>query len=519
MSAASRWTRRNKAVAAVAGVFAVAVPISIVVGSPQDNTAAVEATPADIRPSIDPRECGRPSDPVTPCEIVVNKELMITELCVVEDPLRTRWDSGAAPDVLGAWTFGKLMASVAGLPDIDADPGRLSDYTHAFLEHWLIDQDGINPPCSAAKRPSMADRIIGPWEEISGGRKLDMRLAPFRLLAIVSRLDLRKNPVYGDGNAGESRFVFGVLNIDPRRPDPDAWSQTPFTVIFEYKLPARDCEDVLRWSRMWHENGSIPFGPDFNTHLQGITDRFAGFMADPSRPNGSALGQVRTNENFLNREWELREFHLDGSFDPAPLVETTVALTPDLPHNNMDILAHFIALNEPDIIAETHDVPLHFDDQCFRAVSSLNPLPVWDAPGWTCTEARHKLALNTCSGCHGTETDTRFLHVFPRDIHNESQLSRFLTGQPTPDVFDPTCGGAVVRQFNDLERRALDLCDLLNANCDRRGGGRLPPIFEIDELDSPTLTDGAEVQPQQRSGTATPTDIFNTPHMARNRVH
>ena len=32
-----------------------------------------------------------------------------------------------------------------------------------------------------------------------------------RLLAIVNRLDLRKNAAYG-GEAGEARFVFGVID-------------------------------------------------------------------------------------------------------------------------------------------------------------------------------------------------------------------------------------------------------------------------------------------------------------------
>src|SRR5690606_792741 len=117
----------------------------------------------------------------------------------------------------------------------------------------------------------------------SGGRRLDLSKAPFRLLAIVNRIDLRSDGGgYGGGgviggpiraadapgamiapdamiapapmpvHAGEGRFVFGVL--DPQgRP-------LPFTVIFEYELPASDPREVLGWARSWHALGEVPFG-------------------------------------------------------------------------------------------------------------------------------------------------------------------------------------------------------------------------------------------------------------------
>ena len=51
-----------------------------------------------------------------------------------------------------------------------------------------------------------------------------------------------------------------------------------------------------------------------------------------------------------------------------------VALTPDLGHNNQQILADFIQQNEPDIIAEQHDIPLQFQGTCFKAVSDVEKL-------------------------------------------------------------------------------------------------------------------------------------------------
>jgi hypothetical protein len=67
-------------------------------------------------------------------------------------------------------------------------------------------------------------------------------------------------------------------------------------------------------------------------------------------------------------------------------------------------------------------------------------------------EARHKFSLNTCNGCHGAETQTSFLQVFPRFPGSESELSGFMTGI---DVFDPFTGQP--RRLNDLARRNADL--------------------------------------------------------------
>lgn len=480
----------------------------------QDREAAL-AEPVDI--GLVP--CGNPDPPVTPCNIVVNKELFITDLCVVEDPVRTKWTAGGAdPNALGAWTFGKLMASIAGHPDIGSDPVGLSNFVKRWLNHWLVDQIQGDPLCKADARPFVQQFLIDPWESVSGGPTLNMKLAPFRLLAIVNRIDLRKNTGYGSGNAGEARFVFGVLAIDENNPNPDEWSQTQFTVILEYVQPAETCDRVKDWANRWHALGSIPFGATFNKELQKITDDFAGFNAAPGRPNGSSISQVRTNDFVLDRPWELREFQLNGAFDPAPLEQTTVALTPDLRHNNTQLLADWLVANELDILHDQHDVPLSFNGQCFKAISAINPPVPWEVPGHNCTETRFKFAVNTCNGCHSDpETGTRFLHVEPRDIGQESILSRFLTGTPN-GIDDPTCptppnNGAVTRFFNDLQRRALDLCDLLMSDCET-------DRFILAEMEAQQSGDASPTTGEQEALPITNRNLFEeAPHAAKNRVH
>ena len=150
----------------------------------------------------------------------------------------------------------------------------------------------------------MMTKVLGPWEERSGGpsRPLDFSTAPFRLLAIMNRMDLRQPGV----QAGEGRFVFGVLDA--------AGNPLEFTVILEYALPGGTPEAIQRWARDWHELGQLGLShPDYNAKLQALTDRFAKSGVMPGRPFGNALNQIRTNEVVLAEPWEMREFILtDG---------------------------------------------------------------------------------------------------------------------------------------------------------------------------------------------------------------
>ncbi|HEY4393845.1 MAG TPA: hypothetical protein VGP64_07280, partial [Polyangia bacterium] len=62
----------------------------------------------------------------------------------------------------------------------------------------------------------------------------------------------------------------------------------------------------------------------------------------------------------------------------------------------------------------------------------------------------------TCNGCHGPDTNTSFLMIFPRSRGGEAGLSPFLTGTT---VFDPSSGQQ--RTLNDLARRQSDLTSVV----------------------------------------------------------
>src|SRR6185369_10519449 len=281
--------------------------------------------------------------------------------------------------------------------------------------------------------------ILDIWPKTPSG-DLDLDQAPFRLQAIVNRLDLR-DPSHG--SAGQGRFVF-ALN--------DAFGfPQEFTVILEYDLPAATSADVAGWASAWHGLASHPFpSEEYNVALEAITRRITARNAVPGAVNGSGLLQLRTNDFVLAffTRWELREFDLSpttGFFE-----ETTVKETPDLGFNGTPTFANFVNQNAPAIIAVTpgapsHTVPLQFQGSPFLAGSIFNDFIVWNGPGIMSSEARFHASLNTCNGCHGPETNTGFLMVTPRFPGQEASLSPFLTGTT---VFDPFTGQQ--RTLNDL---------------------------------------------------------------------
>ena len=382
-------------------------------------------------------DVAEPTGPVG-CRVSTVRELMIKNLSVVDDPVRTAFTEGSTDPRNGVWTFKHLVESMATTPA--AAPAMVE----AFLSSMVTNQT-ING-FAVAGRPGMQSLILDAWPRTPQG-ELDLARPPLRLQAIVNRFDLRN---LARGDAGEGRFVFAFES---------GGFPLQATLIFEYKLPAASDADVLAWANAFHGLGALSFGEDYNAALQVITERFAGRGARPGHPNDNAINTVRTNEISLgaNGIWEMREFHLSatsGRLEPA-----TIELTPDRSFINSSTLAAYINANEAAIVAETHTVPLVFQGQPFEAGAVFNDLTSWFAPGVS-SEARHHFSLNTCNGCHSSqETGTGFLQISPRFPGTEASLSGFLAGTT---IADPVTG--LPRTFNDLRRRNVDLTAIVCAD-------------------------------------------------------
>jgi hypothetical protein len=153
--------------------------------------------------------------PQLPVAVDFDREILVRDLSVVEDPCRTTWTAGGcAPGTVGAWTFGHLMSEMAGT----TPPAQfVAEWVHTFELTQMI--NGFLVPA----RGNVRAALIDPWLVASGcapgtdllgpgACALDLKIAPFRLLAIVNRADL-SGPAYGAENPGEARFVFGMLQL------------------------------------------------------------------------------------------------------------------------------------------------------------------------------------------------------------------------------------------------------------------------------------------------------------------
>ena len=244
-------------------------------------------------------------DNSTPCTIKPRRELAIRDVSVVDDPVRT------GPG--GAWSFGRLMENMAPTP-ADA-PAMVEGMLSSFLSQQTVNSFTL-PARPGVQR--VLDSLRGP------NGQLDLSRSAFRLLAIVNRIDLHDSDGVSATTAGEGRFVFGFA----------PFGQTlQATLIIEYSIPAGSPADVLDLANAWHALRALTFGsPEYNAALQAVTERFTARNAAPGRPNGSALGQIRTNDFFtFSFAWEFREFHLDAT--SGLLVPAPVAQTPDRSFN------------------------------------------------------------------------------------------------------------------------------------------------------------------------------------------
>ena len=369
------------------------------------------------------------------------RELLITHVSVVDDTFYTAWAPGKVnTDPQGGWSFGRLIDNMAPEP-MRTDWGR-SQFVLQWLKTWERDQvvNGQTIPA----RPLVRSLIIEPWRAASGctgsdeACVLDFSKAPFRLLAVVNRPDLRRVPTATDpGHAGQGRFVFGVLGANQTR--------LVFTVIFEYQLPISGKSDILAWGERWHSLGNYPFGAQYNDKLHNVTREFSKRGAAPGRVNGSALLQIRTNEVPLSpvvdpKLWEMREFVLGSN---GLLRPDTVKQEVNASLNGTATLGAWVSANAPAILAGQHQVPRSYAGLPFLAAAA--PVPdtlAWQVPGVS-EEVRHAFAKATCSGCHKPETGTNFLHVRTREVGSPSLLSAFLAQELAP-------GGPRVTDFHEL---------------------------------------------------------------------
>ncbi len=427
--------------------------------------------------------------------IIPDRELLITQRSVVESP------RAIYP---GAWSFGKLMEELVGPEEA---PAAIRDWLLGFTVRQQVENQFILP------RASVMEKVIIPWQKRDGfdpaaGSEWKPKLenAPFRLLAIVNRLDLAAPDVadrfgqirerwqnkgsearfvslfrdatgvdlfeqermqalfknqprisgYGfltntgtPPPSGEGRFVFQVT--DPSgAPLPGGW-----TVIFEYALRELACGDRTRtWANVWHSLSHLdPTSPVFAAHLEEVTTLFT--HRNQQRGGDPVLNQFRSNDAALAPVHEFRQWTIsDKRFKPVLLAQTPVQES-SLPITaTRRVVERYLDGQEPLIESGIFILPAGF-----LAASAVIPPEknnfTWDLGARVKGDVRRTVSLATCNGCHAGETACdRGFHIHPRAAGMPSLTSQFLRldGEPLR-VSDPARRGGTFT-YSEMEDRA-----------------------------------------------------------------
>lgn len=381
------------------------------------------------------------------------RELVFVHSSIVEDQAYVS-NQDQASGRAGRWSFRYLIEEMtpAGMDPSDFVKTWLNDYKAREVNGFPLTQ-----------RPKV-DSFIQNWPKRPDG-KLDLRRSPFKLRAIVNRLDVVKS----ESDVGEGRFVFAAL-------DPSG-QPLPFTIIFEYNLPAlRPGKSAQENRQLWAERfhalawteqqvkkmripAPRPLGAQFNAQLAELTDLFARRGANPRGVNGSALSQLRSNEIALGEPWSLREFRLQssGALRIAPTAQTPHGIFNNRHPNPADgsaftsrsgELLSFLAGNIERVNNLEHAIPNQMlaaeslenfrDTEWLKDFRSGAALPITGQRGMD-ELLRRNFALSTCNGCHNAEVEqlAGFYHISPFDGEGKTsegveRLSPFMLNEDLP---------------------------------------------------------------------------------------
>lgn len=336
-----------------------------------------------------------------------HKELLVTDRAIL---------GGARIDATrndAPWSF---RHAVEGL----APPNEGAAFASAWLATWQSTSTG---PASGSlpltARPDVRASLVCPWLRLTPenacdatcsqctAENLDLTRAPFRLLAIVNRLDLAEGQQSCDENKAEARLVYVALD--------GTGAALPFNVIFEYGALGTMAGDA----KAWHALASLS-GEAYAAALE----RISRSVTDSGR---TTLKQLRTSENLgaaHGSAYELRQFERGGD----RLVVAALTNTAPDSLNGTQQLADHVLNHGKEIASGDNAITL-----AMRTASSTMPRSDFrwsDTSGDTGRGSTLDLfGLSTCNGCHaghrGDTTRVPFSHI-GANAQGDTVLSRFL---------------------------------------------------------------------------------------------
>lgn len=230
-------------------------------------------------------------------------------------------------------------------------------------------------------------------------------------------------------------------------------------VIFEYGNTETDKCDIKQRAQDWVDLTLEDLGSaNYLAKLQTLTDAVTAAGAAPTKPNGSAINQVRTNEKLFGKltppgstcttcwehiNWELRQYQIDSNglltntpTDNVPLISNNydINLKDDGTFlGGTEILDWIYGVgtlpNKVKVQHGNHHLPSNLiqptaelDDEWtsyFGLDFTQAPVDIHDESNYN-NEAskrekdiRKQISLQSCGGCHTSETKTLFTMIRP----------------------------------------------------------------------------------------------------------
>lgn len=392
-----------------------------------------------------------PDDVLKRHQEVAEKVLMIRDPTVVDSP-----DFDSDPPYAAAttpeWGFASIIRKAferAGAP---------SGQVQTFVDTWRMTLDD-----------KVREYFEAAWKLHDPNFSLER--APVRLLAIANRIDLGDLLPIGCEKGttepcsvckSEVHFVFAAV---PASNQPDDYLR----LIVEFTLPCLSKREFKELAGGW---ASLQ-GLDWNGAASPYHVRLKRILSYITARAQSA--RLRLNENSFSGTWSIFQlsFKQDG-LKPALLDQEPPRGMAEC-HNAIDDLGKFVKAGNLDLIAASrYTLPdsLILPTDSINLVRHVLTLAPDVAPADHLDAVRFALSLNSCAGCHGVETRTKFHHLGMRLRWSRSCLSPFLTGvgdacgdnvstgHVTIGPLSPANGCDVKlekREFNDLLRRHLFL--------------------------------------------------------------
>jgi len=349
------------------------------------------------------------------CNVQVNtgKSLLITAKEVVNDENQTQYNP--VDSSKGEWSFVGLMSQIAP-PGVDLE---------MFIKNWLLTWTVATQVNGFNVAPRNISTVLQHWPKDDSGR-LDLSKAPFRLLAISNRIDLR-SAALEDKRSGVLNFVFGLYD---QTEGPNFGQPLNMMVSVEFEMRT-EIHSLIDWALRWYNLSHTPTNDAAYKQALAVIIRDATQRNTKiSKPGNSPFSAIRTEEMLSSNSAEFREFGLnsEGGLAVAPLQQT-----PDVSFNSSRKaeLIQWVNDNLSSVSSNQFTIP-----QEFLAGASTAPAASWLQDSKLPDQARRNLAMSTCTGCHQSETQNGVIHLSNRKAEESSQLSNFLRGDLAQREFE-----------------------------------------------------------------------------------